>query len=92
MQIDHIHAQGRFVARLPEGDAVLRYRMAGDRLMDIQSTVVPAAARGRGVGGALVEGALAYAREKGYTVRPSCWYVETWVTQHPEYAGLLEDA
>jgi predicted GNAT family acetyltransferase len=90
MHIEHIPAERRFVARLPEGDAVLRYRMAGDRLMDIQTTLVPGAARGRGIGGALVEAALGYAREKGYSVRPSCWYVETWVGQHPEHAGLLE--
>ena len=90
MTVDHMPEQRRFVARLPEGEAVLRYRMVGDRLMDIQSTLVPGAARGRGIGGSLVEAALAFAREKGYIVRPSCWYVETWVGQHPEHAGLLE--
>lgn len=89
MNVEHIPAEHRFVARLPEGDAVLLYRIVED-LMDIQSTYVPGAARGRGIGGALVERALEHARSEGYSVRPSCWYVETWVGQHPEYAGLLE--
>jgi len=90
MNVEHIVDEHRFVARLPEGDAVLRYSILGDTLMDIQSTYVPGAARGRGIGGELVKGALGYAREKGYSVRPSCWYVETWVGKHPEHAGLLE--
>lgn len=89
MNVEHDPVGSRFVARLPAGDAVLVYRMVDD-LMDIQSTYVPSSARGRGVGAALVKQALGYAREKGYTVRPTCWYVETWVGEHPEYAELLE--
>jgi hypothetical protein len=57
--------------------------------MDIESTYVPTAARGRGVGGALVSGALDYARTEGLEVVPTCWYVGTWVASHPEYANLL---
>jgi predicted GNAT family acetyltransferase len=90
MNVEHNPAEHHFVASLPEGDAVLSYRIVGKKLMDIQSTYVPSSARGRGVGAALVRQALGYAREKGYSVRPSCWYVGTWVGQHPEYAELLE--
>ena len=89
MTIEHIPAHHRFVARLPEGDAVLAYRIAGPALLDIRSTYVPAPARGRGTGGALVQAALTHARAQGWRVIPTCWYVSTWVGEHPEYRDLL---
>lgn len=90
MKIEHHPAVHRFVARLPEGDAVLDYRMTSKTVMDMLSTRVPATARGRGAGGALVEAALTHARTNNLRVIPSCWYVETWVGRHPEYRELLE--
>lgn len=50
--------------------------------------VLPAA-RGRGIGGALVQAALTYARAEGRRVIPTCWYVGTWVAEHPEFRDLL---
>ena len=89
MKIEHNPAAHRFVARLPEGEAVLAYQLKSKDVMDVLSTHVPAAARGRGVGGALVEAAMTHARGHNLRVIPSCWYVETWVGQHPEFQGLL---
>jgi predicted GNAT family acetyltransferase len=88
MAIEHLTAHHRFVARLPEGDAVLTYRLKEDRL-DIRTTYVPPAARGRGTGGALVEAALLHARAAGLKVIPTCSYVGPWVAAHPEYRELL---
>ena len=89
MRVEHDTATSRFLVRVPEGVATLRYSMPSLRLMDIESTFVPSAARGRGVGAALVERALKHARNEGYLVIPSCWYVKRWVERHPEYAELL---
>ena len=91
MRVEHDTATSRFLVRSPEGVATLRYSMPSLRLMDIESTFVPSAARGRGVGAALVEQALEHARKQGYEVIPSCWYVKRWVERHPEYAGLLRE-
>lgn len=91
MHVEHDRDASRFTTRVPEGVATLRYRMRAPRLMDIESTYVPAAARGRGIGGALVERALEHARAEGFDVIPSCWYVKTWVDGHPEFAGLLRE-
>jgi uncharacterized protein len=89
VQIEHVVAHHRFLVRLAEGDAVLAYRLAADGTMDIRSTWVPAPARGRGIGGALVEAALVWARSEGRPVIPSCWYVGVWVAEHPEYRDVL---
>ncbi len=91
MKVAHAPAAHRFVALLPEGEAVLVYQMKSKSVMDVLSTHVPEAARGRGIGGALVEAALIHARTHNLRVIPSCWYVETWVEQHPEYRELMAE-
>ena len=91
MEVEHQQEASRFVVRVPEGLAVLRYAMTAPGVMDIESTFVPSAARGRGIGAALVERALRYARTAELEVIPSCWYVRTWVDAHPEYAKLLSE-
>jgi predicted GNAT family acetyltransferase len=89
MHVEHNLAHHRFLARLPEGDAVLTYRLTATGALDIRSTYVPPTARGRGIGGALVEAALTHARAEGRTVIPTCWYVGTWIARHPEFRGVL---
>lgn len=89
MEIEHIPAHHRFVVHLPGGDAVLAYRDTAAGPMDIRKVYVPESARGQGVGGALVEAALVHARAAGRRVIPTCWYVDTWVDQHPEFREVL---
>ena len=89
MHIDHVPAHHRYIARLPEGDAVLAYRVEPTGAWDIVSTYVPPAARGRGVGSALVEAALTQACRDGRRVIPTCWFVGTWLTEHPEFKLLV---
>ncbi|MFN2316235.1 MAG: GNAT family N-acetyltransferase [Gemmatimonadales bacterium] len=88
MPIVHHVDEGRFVLDLPEGEAVLEYVLDGG-VMNILSTRVPQAARGRGTGGRLVETALTHAREQSWRIIPSCGYVRAWVAEHPEYRDLL---
>jgi len=91
VRIEHLASEHRFIARLAEGDAVLAYDMISTGLMDIQSTYVPPAARGRGVGGALVEAAVAFARDRGLQIRPTCWYAGVWLSRHPELSGMVRE-
>jgi predicted GNAT family acetyltransferase len=89
VQIDHVPAHHRYVARLPEGDAVLAYRVTATGMWDIISTYVPAAARGRGIGGALVHAALTQARREARQVIPTCWFVGAWLAEHPELRDVV---
>jgi predicted GNAT family acetyltransferase len=91
MNVAHETAAHRFVVSLPEGQAMLIYEMKSKGIMEVLSTYVPVAARGRKVGGALVLAALTHARAHSLRVIPTCWYVGTWVDQHPEYRELLVD-
>ncbi len=89
MKVEHDIEAHRFTVDLPGGTAVLAYAPGAENRLEMYSTYVPMAARGQGVAAALVEAALAYAREGGYRVIPSCWYVALWIRRHPEYADLL---
>jgi uncharacterized protein len=91
VQIEHIPTHHRFVVRLSEGDAVLAYRDSPEGHVDIRKVYVPDSARGQGVGGALVEAALVWARAEERRVIPTCWYVGTWVKDHPDFRDLLLD-
>ncbi|MEU0540990.1 GNAT family N-acetyltransferase [Nocardia sp. NPDC005978] len=62
----------------------------GDRkVRDIQHTLTFPEFRGRGVAAQVVEFALNDARAEGFSVIPTCWYVEKYIAEHPEYADLV---
>lgn len=50
-------------------------------------TEVPEALNGRGIGSALVRGALEMARAQGLTVVAKCPFVKAYIARHPELVG-----
>ncbi|WP_278236165.1 GNAT family N-acetyltransferase [Isoptericola sp. AK164] len=97
VDIHHDPEHGRYEARIagPPGSAaedahaigVLRYHREGDVVV-IPGTVVVPEHRGHGVADALVRRALDDVAAAGATVRPDCWFVETWLRHHPDYQHL----
>lgn len=87
--IEHDAARRRFVAALEEGEGFLSYERVGRDVLDLQHTVVPEAARGQGVGEALVRAAMDHARAHDQRVIPSCPFVEAWLEDHPEARDLV---
>lgn len=57
----------------------LSYMDLGKQTLDYYRTFVPPALRGRGLAARITEYALNYARQSGYTVIPSCSYVERYM-------------
>lgn len=80
--------EGRFVVRSEGEEAELVYRLDGDRLVLVH-TGVPDALGGRGIGGALVEAAVARAAAEGLAVVPVCPYARGWLERHPEVAARV---
>ena len=85
----HDPALRKFGAMVEGEEARLSYYPAGEGVLDYASTFVPERLRGRGIASAVVREALEYARERGYRVIPSCWFVKGYIERHPEYAGVV---
>lgn len=79
-------AADEFALSIDGTKAWLEYRLHGDRL-HLLHTEVPEAFRGQGVGGRLVEAALAKAREDHLTIVPWCPYARGWLKEHPDRIG-----
>ena len=86
--VTHNAARQRFEATVDGQLCVADYQLRGN-VMWMTHTGVPAAVGGRGIAAELVRVALAWAEEKGYTVEPSCSYVEVYMRRHPETLKLL---
>jgi predicted GNAT family acetyltransferase len=76
----------QFAVSMDEHTAKLEYQIDGDRLLLVH-TEVPETFRGQGVGGQLVEAALAKARSDGLTIVPWCPYARRWLKEHEDQAG-----
>lgn len=57
--------------------------------MTLVHTEVPEALEGRGIGSALVRGALAHIRDNNLTVVPQCPFVASYLKRHPDEAAAL---
>jgi predicted GNAT family acetyltransferase len=76
-------AEEQFAVSMDGATAKLEYERDRDRLL-LLHTEVPEAFRGHGVGGHLVEAALAKARTDHLTIVPWCPYARRWLKEHPE--------
>ena len=68
--------------------ALAAYRLRDGRI-SFTHTEVPDALAGRGIGTALIEGALADVRAQGLKVVPICSFVRHYIETHPEAQDLL---
>lgn len=89
MPVEHDVAARRFTVPVSSGTAVLSYASAGPGILELYSTYVPPADRGKGIAARLVEAALQFARSEGLVIVPTCWYVAQWIGQHPEHGDLV---
>lgn len=80
--------QSRFEARLDGQIAVSEYKLAGKTII-FTHTEVPKSLEGRGVGSALIRGALEHARDHAYGVAPICPFVAAYIRRHQEYQDLV---
>ncbi|MCJ0902273.1 GNAT family N-acetyltransferase [Rhodococcus sp. ARC_M6] len=63
---------------------------AGD-VVAYMHTVVKEEYGGQGMAGVLVQFAMDCAREREWSVRPVCTYVQRYLGEHPEYLDLLAE-
>jgi hypothetical protein len=68
--------------------AELVYRRNRNRLVLVH-TEVPDELEGRGLGGVLVQAALAQAAERDLTIVPVCPFARSWLERHPDEAAKV---
>lgn len=84
LSIHHDQAGHQFEAIVDGHRAYLAYMDLGKNTLDIYRTYVPISLRGRGIAAALTAEALDYAKRMGYTVIPSCSYVERYIERQQQ--------
>jgi predicted GNAT family acetyltransferase len=89
LSIHHDEAGHQFEINIDGHRAYLTYMDLGKQTLDIYRTFVPNALRGRGIAAALTERALDYADGMGYTVIPSCSYVERYMERNQRQAAQI---
>jgi predicted GNAT family acetyltransferase len=89
LQISHDEPNQRYDL-LVDGQltGVAEYRVVGTTRVFFH-TEIERAQRGRGLGDALIRGALDDTRASGAHVAPQCWFVAQYIDEHPEYRDLL---
>ncbi len=65
--------------------AEMTFSRASPTLIIIDHTQVPDAMRGKGVGQALAEHAVAQAREGGWKIIPLCPFMKAQMDRHPDW-------
>ena len=85
MDVSQDSSGQRFEVHAPEGVAYLAYDLSDGRLVLIH-TEVPSTLEGRGIGGQLVQAAVAFARREQLKVVPLCPFARTYLRRHPERA------
>ena len=78
----------RFEIDLGDGTAIADYVLMPGKIM-FTHTEVPRRHEGQGIGTALIEAALASARERGLEVIPTCPFFASYMKRHAEVQDLL---
>ncbi len=90
--VEDIPARNRFEARVDGDPAGFAEYMTTDTLIVFTHTEVDPRFEGKGVGGALIRGALDRVRAGERKVLPLCPFVKAWIGKHPDYFDLVYDA
>ncbi len=79
IRIDHQPENCCFVSVVEGLEARLEYQFMPRSGIDFTYTFVPEPLRGHGIAEKLVRTGLAWAREQGYAIEASCWYVRRFL-------------
>ena len=88
MEVHDNPALHRFEINL-EGDTAASYYELAPGVIIFQHTEVPPKFGGRGIGSALVRGALETARARGLKVVAKCPFVAGYMAKHTEFNDLV---
>ena len=85
-------SKGRYRLVIDGVEAEMTYSRAGDGMIIIDHTEVPAALRGRKVGERLVRQAVEDARRDGIVIVPLCPFAKAQIDRHPGWQDVIRKA
>jgi uncharacterized protein len=89
VDVQHNQEQHRFEIDLGGSTAVAVYNRLSHAIM-FTHTEVPPEHEGKGIGTMLIKAGLAFAREQGLMVIPTCPFFAAYMQRHPETHDLLD--
>jgi predicted GNAT family acetyltransferase len=89
IEVLHDETARKYYAVVDGHESVCEYNDAGGKTLNFSHTFVPPELRGKGIAEQLVQGALEDARNRGFKVIPSCWYVKLYIDRHPQLQDVL---
>jgi len=89
VEVLHDEAAKKYYAVVDGLESVCEYSSAGEKTLNFLHTYVPPELRGKGIAEQLVQEALEDARNRGFKVIPSCWYVKLYIDRHPQLQDVL---
>jgi len=87
MELSVVQEPGRFVVRMGNAEAYLTYELHAG-VLEVISTFTPPALRGQGIAAQLTEAAIAFARQEGFRIRPTCSYTRAYLEQRIDLREL----
>lgn len=78
----------RFETTVDGQTGYVEYRRTADTI-ELVHTIVPPPIEGRGIGTALAEYALAFARTNSLKVIPTCGFIKAHIASHPDQADVV---
>lgn len=87
MKKEIVHNGGKHQFEITEGEetAYVAYEEIPDG-MDFIATFVPNKMQGKGIGSALAEYALTYAKNRHEKIEATCPFIREYIKKHPEFA------
>jgi predicted GNAT family acetyltransferase len=79
LNVIHQPEKGRFISVIGDQQAFLEYELMPRHGINFTYTFVPESLRGQGIAEKLVRTGLAWAREQGFELEASCWYVKRFL-------------
>lgn len=91
-QVTHNQVESRYELRAGDEEiGIADYRLLdtdNGPVAEFHHTFVVPARRGQGFAERLVSAALDDVRSQGVRVKPTCWYVDQFLIEHPQYGDL----
>ena len=89
IQLEHLQDKNRFIAKVDDHVATLKYKIVDDNVLNYYSTFVPEELRGAKVGYELVKFGLEYAKRHNFKIMPECWFVKKVMDREEEYQSMI---